>query len=153
MQTQALSIVAIKKNWDGHSFRTLFSKVSKISLFFESAVSWLLTFIFLILILHWYLWNPTSNTRMIFHNFLINLSIFCIILQVAVEYDCSDHGSLGPINFGYDYCVHVLARHPTLSQEKVDKVIAFAGNFFFISVARWERKKCSTYLPLWKAVQ
>ena len=55
---------------------------------------------------------------------------------MAVEYDCSDHGSLGPINFGYDYCVHVLARHPTLSQEKVDNVIAFAGNFFFISVAR-----------------
>merc|ERR1711971_459490 len=30
------------------------------------------------------------------------------------------------VDFGYDYCVHVLARHPTLSQEKVDKVIAFA---------------------------
>ena len=56
--------------------------------------------------------------------------IFFIILQVAVEYDCSDHGSLGPINFGYDYCVHVLARHPKLSQEKVEEVIAFAGNFF-----------------------
>ena len=73
------------------------------------------------------------------------MSIFCIILQVAVEYDCSDHGSLGPIDFGYDYCVHVLARHPTLSQEKVDKVIAFAGNFFYFCTK--VRMKQMQYIP------
>ena len=81
---------------------------------------------------------------MIFHNFMINLSIFYIILQVAVEYDCSDHGSLGPIDFGYDYCVHVLARHPTLSQEKVDQVIAFAGTFFFCSKVRTKKNAVHT---------
>ena len=67
-------------------------------------------------------------------------------LQVAVEYDCSDHGSLGPINFGYDYCVHVLARHPTLSQEKVDKVIAFAGTFFYFC-GKVRTKKKMQYIP------
>merc|ERR1719189_23730 len=56
----------------------------------------------------------------------VDYNVIYIDEEVAVEYDCSDHGSLGPINFGYDYCVHVLARHPTLSQEKVEEVIAFA---------------------------
>ena len=42
--------------------------------------------------------------------------------EVAVEYDCNDSWL-----FGRDYCVHILSRKPTLSQEKVDEMIAFSG--------------------------
>ena len=53
--------------------------------------------------------------------------------EVAVEYDCNDSWL-----FGRDYCVHILSRKPTLSQEKIDEMIAFSGTsaapFHFIEV-------------------
>jgi len=51
----------------------------------------------------------------------VDYNVIYIDDEVAVEYDCNDSWL-----FGRDYCVHILSRKPTLSQEKVDEMIAFS---------------------------
>ena len=57
----------------------------------------------------------------------MDYNVIYIDEEVAVEYDCNDSWL-----FGRDYCVHILSRKPTLSQEKVDEMIAFAGSIISI---------------------
>ena len=57
----------------------------------------------------------------------VDYNVIYIDEEVAVEYDCNDSWL-----FGRDYCVHILSRKPTLSQEKVDEMIAFAGSIISI---------------------
>ena len=61
----------------------------------------------------------------------VDYNVIYIDDEVAVEYDCSDHGWL----FGFDYCIHILSRHPILSQEKVDEMIAFSGEISLYPIA------------------
>ncbi len=53
--------------------------------------------------------------------------------EVAVEYDCNDG------LFGFDYCVHILSRQPTLSQQKVLEMITLAGKYIAKSKCQLHR--------------
>ena len=58
----------------------------------------------------------------------VDYNVIYIDEEVAVEYDCNDGF------FGFDYCVHILSRQPTLSQEKVTQMITFAGKISFMNL-------------------
>ena len=52
----------------------------------------------------------------------VDYNVIYIDEEIAVEYDCKDSWLTG-----FNYCIHILARQPTLSQEKVDQMIVFSG--------------------------
>ena len=58
----------------------------------------------------------------------VDYNVIYIDEEAAIEYDCSDS-----FIFGYNYCVHIISRTPTLSAEKVEELVAFAGKIIFPS--------------------
>ena len=58
----------------------------------------------------------------------VDYNVIYIDEEAAIEYDCSDS-----FIFGYNYCVHIISRTPTLSAEKVEELVAFAGKILFPS--------------------
>ena len=57
----------------------------------------------------------------------VDYNVIYIDEEAAIEYDCSDS-----FIFGYNYCVHIISRTPTLSAEKVDELVAFAGKVYYL---------------------
>ena len=53
----------------------------------------------------------------------VDYNIIYIDDEAAIEYDCNE----GFLGIGHDYCIHIISRSPTLSQEKTDQLISFAG--------------------------
>jgi len=54
----------------------------------------------------------------------VDYNIIYIDDEAAIEYDCNE----GFLGIGHDYCIHIISRSPTLSQEKTDQLISFAEN-------------------------
>ena len=44
--------------------------------------------------------------------------------DAAIEYDCSP----GAISLLTNYCIHVMSRTPTMSKDKLDKLLGFANS-------------------------
>ena len=53
----------------------------------------------------------------------VDYNIIYIDDEAAIEYDCNE----GFLGIGHDYCIHIISRSPTLSQEKTDQLLSFAG--------------------------
>lgn len=52
----------------------------------------------------------------------VDYNVIHIDEDSAIEFDCDDN-FLGK----YEYCIHIMSRTPTMSAEKVQELVAFAG--------------------------
>ena len=79
---------------------------------------------------HVYSWNCLFIEFIFINSYSLLYRVIHIDDDSAVEYDCTE-------NFlTYDYCIHIMSRTPTMSEEKLQQLLTFAGNFIFIWLAK-----------------
>ena len=66
-------------------------------------------------------WNDL-NFISVLQIFLTHFRVIHIDDDSAIEYDCTE-------NFlTHDYCIHIMSRTPTMSEEKLLMLLEYAGN-------------------------
>ena len=66
-------------------------------------------------------WNDL-NLISVLQIFLAHFRVIHIDDDSAIEYDCTE-------NFlTHDYCIHIMSRTPTMSEEKLQMLLEYAGN-------------------------
>lgn len=51
----------------------------------------------------------------------VDYNVIWIDEESAIEYDCNEH------DITTDYCVHIMSRTPTMTDEKLQELLDFAG--------------------------